>query len=263
MDYYPACSLQSDLLARFLGGSSRWTTTCKAAREFAVTNGLCSCQYRFQCLLNLAQREYRTAFEECGWLLRTCCLSQDLPCPPVCLFWYTRIKCSIEWLDQQSGLSDKCQFLSFRHDSFNKLECRNCTSQSASVWEREAILYSEKRCYYCSKCLLEAHQQIKHTVATAQHYDVLFQRIMTTYTDIRISERWVFTVEAFHLELYGVCLQTKVPHMYCEYCEQYWFGWYCWWCRTWMYHDTVFHRHDRFCGVNMRRFWAIQVNRSS
>ena len=51
------------------------------------------------------------------------------------------------------------------------LKCNCCNKRSLPLWDRRSKDNTEHQ-YYCSNCLLEAHQQIKHTIATARRQEL-------------------------------------------------------------------------------------------
>lgn len=237
MDYYMACSLQFDLLARFLGGSSRWTITCKAALELALEHSFCSCQYRFQSLLRLAETRSEP-------LVKTCNLSRLLFRLPVSVFWHARITSVIKHIDQVLGLTDQCDALVYQVELVGRLECLFCASRSFAVWERKSLHDSDKHYFCCSKCLIQAYHQIKHTATTSQHQANVLQRVLAHRNgpnmEFRCGEtiydgtKWVVhTNELFFPDIHGISLR-KVERPRCAHCDGTWRGWYCQWCRNYI-----------------------------
>ena len=170
-----------ELLIHFLGGSSRWTQTCKTARQFALANDICSCHYRSQYWLKLAEQNKGKV----GEMVRMYCLGDEKPATPVFFFWYARMQCVKNRLDasivceckQHHGCSCTSDGFRFRNNVTKELECRLCKSASVSLWERECHLHNhEPPDFVCCRCLIMIHQDIKHDTATFRHYIELVDR---------------------------------------------------------------------------------------
>ena len=194
------------LLVQFLGGSRKWTNTCTAAHRFAKANNICSCQCRFQYLLILAEQGEPGPNQR---LVQTEQLASEVSLSPLCFFWHARIICAIKHLDRKLGRSDPCASLFFHAGLAGKLICRSCQSRSRPVWERRSINIKE-RMYYCSKCILDAHQHIKHAAETACLYDTVVQRNLDMSSQISRHDAFIKTAETFWLEIYGLSMTIKV-----------------------------------------------------
>ena len=246
MDCFMEHSPRSDLLARFLGGcSNAWTTTCKAAKLYAVTYGCCSCHYRFQYLLNLAEQdEYHM-----NPLVRMCCLSSEVPYLPVCFFWYARINCVIKHVDERLEMSHPCSGLYFHCDRVEGLRCLLCTNRDVPVWARCAGSENDELYHICSSCLVQTHQRIKHTAETAEQHDILFQRTIAKHDKKNEDENFVYTRELCSPAIYGTTMRTRINPKPCVHCQPTWTGWNCNWCgatngyvdsqRLWYNTDTI------------------------
>ena len=244
MDRFMEPSPFSALLAQFIGGcSNSWTSTCKAAKRYAETRGCCSCQYRFRYLLNVAEQD--ESHGNC--LLWICRMSSDVPYLPVCFFWYARITSVFKQLDERSGLTHTCLNLSFRREPVEGLRCISCTDRDVPVWVRGCELDDEDLYYVCSKCLIQTHEQIKHSAATAELEDDTFQRTVDKWETITEDVNFLYIREFISPAIYGTILRTRICPKRCAYCQPTWTGWYCDWCgvtggdvrfrRLW-YYDT-------------------------